>query len=144
MDDNSDLDAIDDNDIKEDTEILNSNAQTKTLLVQLKQKIEVKFNSKFQQKELFLERMTVVPKTDIEKSLNINDDIRRELTFYNLAVDGAVARITYLKADKQRINMRDNFMAEMLKTDKQMVKFINSYFPTNAELSSSNSENRRS
>lgn len=122
LEENSDLDAIDDNEIEEDKEIVKSNNETKALLIQLKQKIESKFNAKFQPKELFLERMTVVPKTDIEKHLNTNDDIRRELTFYNLAVEGAVAGITNLKAEKQRINRPDDFMAEMLKTDEQMFK----------------------
>lgn len=122
IEENSDLDAIDDNEIEEDEEIKKNNQETKALLVQLKQKIESKFNAKFNPKELFLERMTVVPKSEIEKNLNINDDIRRELNFYNLAVEGAVAGIINLKAEKQRINRPDDYMAEMLKSDEQMVK----------------------
>lgn len=94
----------------------------KPALLELKNKMEAKFNSKFKQNELFLERMTVITDNLINKNLNLNDDIKRELMFYNLAFEGAVKGINGLKKHNQKLNRPEDFMAEMLKSDEQMMK----------------------
>lgn len=94
----------------------------KAALTELKNKIESKFNEKFKPHELFLERMTVTSDNIIDKKMNINDDIKRELVFYNLSFEGAVKGINKLKQNNQKLNRPEDFMAEMLKSDEQMIK----------------------
>ena len=126
MKENSDYEAVnDDLDeelLKEQNERINENNKTKEELQRLKENIENKFNSKFTSKELWLERLTVVPTSEIDKNLNLDDDIKRELFFYNLAHEAAIKGIIRLKEEKQKINRPDDFMAEMLKTDEQMMR----------------------
>lgn len=96
----------------------------KVTLAKLKEKIESSFNNKFNNvpNDLFLERLTTVADNCVDKKLNVSDDIKRELIFYNLSFDGAVKAINKLKALNQKLNRPDDFMAEMLKSDEQMMK----------------------
>lgn len=123
IEDNSDLEAMDDEEMAQEAkEVREANEKMLAELRDFKLKLEQKFNSKYTSKELWLERMTVVPNTEIDKQLNINDDIKRELTFYNLAHEAAIKGIIRLKEEKQKINRPDDFMAEMLKSDEQMIQ----------------------
>ena len=96
----------------------------KVTLAKLKEKIEFNFNNKFNNvpNDLFMERLTTVADNCVDKKLNVSDDIKRELIFYNLSFDGAVKAINKLKALNQKLNRPDDFMAEMLKSDEQMMK----------------------
>ncbi len=96
----------------------------KVTLAKLKEKIESNFNNKFNNvpNDLFLERLTAVADNCVDKKLNVSDDIKRELIFYNISFDGAVKAINKLKALNQKLNRPDDFMAEMLKSDEQMMK----------------------
>lgn len=116
----ADIDYIDDEEEEEgeEEEIINDTENLK----RLRDSLINTFNSRFSSNELTLERMTVLSKNSVEKHLNLNDDIKRELIFYNIAHEGAVLGINMLKKEKQKINRPDDFMAEMLKSDEQMMQ----------------------
>lgn len=69
-----------------------------------------------------MERLTVNSDNSVPSKLNVNDDIKRELIFYNLTFEGAVKGINKLKELHQKLNRPDDYMAEMLKTDEQMMR----------------------
>lgn len=102
------------------------------LMREIKQKIKEKLLNKISGQNVFLERLTVdcspLPK------LNIDDDIKRELYFYNLAFEGAVNGINKLKENKQKLNRPDDFMAEMLKSDEQMMKIKKEILSNNQRI----------
>lgn len=127
-DQNSDLEALSDNDVEENNHCNELNKENNNTINELKNNIENKFNNKILSAynnniaATFLERMTIISKNSIEKNLNINDDIKRELLFNNIANESAIEGILRLKEYKQKINRPDDYMAEMLKSDEQMVK----------------------
>jgi len=54
--------------------------------------------------------------------LGINDDIKRELAFYNLTRENVKSGMQILLQAKTPISRPDDFFAEMFKTDQQMAK----------------------
>ena len=121
----NDIEDDDEEDLEEDEEEEEGEIEyenEKETLKELTEKIQSKFNNKFNNdsNQIFMERLTVVADSSVDKKLNINDDIKREVVFYNIAFEGAVKGINKLKVAKQKLNRPDDFMAEMLKSDEQM------------------------
>lgn len=70
----------------------------------------------------WLDTMTLTAGQAIDPELNVDDDIKRELIFYNLTVGNAIEGIKKLREHKEKINRPEDFFAEMYKSDKQMLK----------------------
>jgi len=75
----------------------------------------------------FTEHMTVTHKNPVlipenAQALEINDDIKRELAFYNIARDNVKTAMSVCVQAKVPIERPDDFFAEMIKTDAQMAK----------------------
>jgi rRNA-processing protein EBP2 len=70
----------------------------------------------------WLETMDITSDQAISPELNVDDDIRRELIFYNISLKNAAKGINKLKEKNQKLNRPDDFFAEMVKSDVQMGK----------------------
>jgi len=70
----------------------------------------------------WLETMDLTSDQGINPDLNVDDDIRRELIFYNLSLKNAAKGINKLKERNQKLNRPEDFFAEMVKSDIQMQK----------------------
>ena len=55
-------------------------------------------------------------------ALQINDDIKREVAFYNMTRENVMKGMRIMVQSKMPISRPDDFLAEMLKTDEHMVK----------------------
>ena len=60
--------------------------------------------------------------TEIPEYLNPDDDIKRELIFYNIAKENAIKGMIELKKLGEKLNRPDDYFVEMLKSDEQMLK----------------------
>jgi rRNA-processing protein EBP2 len=81
------------------------------------------FNKSMKTKEVdWLETMDLTSEQKINPDFNIDDDIRRELIFYNITLQNAAKGINKLKERNQKLNRPDDFFAEMVKSDVQMQK----------------------
>jgi len=58
----------------------------------------------------------------VDKNLNVDDDIKRELIFYNLTLNNSVKGIVKLRENGEKLNRPGDFFAEMVKSDGQMGK----------------------
>jgi rRNA-processing protein EBP2 len=54
--------------------------------------------------------------------LEINEDIKREITFYNQTREDVVKGMKFLIQSNTPISRPDDFFAEMLKSDEHMAK----------------------
>ena len=63
-----------------------------------------------------------VSSTEIPEYLNPDDDIKRELIFYNIAKENAIKGMIELKKLGEKLNRPDDYFVEMLKSDEQMMK----------------------
>lgn len=72
----------------------------------------------------FTEHMTVTSDHQIEipAALAVNDDIKREMAFYNMARENVKKGMEILVQAKVPISRPDDFFAEMLKSDDHMAK----------------------
>ena len=75
----------------------------------------------------FTEHMTITnPKpieiSDAAKALQLNDDIKREVAFYNNTRQNVMKAMEVLVQAKVPIDRPDDYFAEMLKSDEQMKK----------------------
>jgi len=70
----------------------------------------------------FLEFPINISQTEIPSNLNPDDDIKRELIFYNIAKENAIQGMIQLKKLGEKINRPDDYFVEMLKSDEQMIK----------------------
>lgn len=73
----------------------------------------------------FTEHMSVTNEKPVEiaegaKALQINDDIKREMTFYNLTREDVMKGMQILIQTKVPLSRPDDYLAEMLKTDVHM------------------------
>jgi rRNA-processing protein EBP2 len=118
---NSDFEAIYEEEIEESKAKSSQNEENKKEVLLLKEKFKSKFDSKFKSNEIWIERLTVNQLNEMER-FDVDDDIKRELVFYNLSHKGAVDGILKLKSMSQRINRPDDYMAEMLKSEEQVSK----------------------
>ena len=70
----------------------------------------------------WLEFPVNISQSQIPKNLNTDDDIKRELIFYNIAKENAIQGMIKLKQLGEKINRPDDYFVEMLKSDEQMIK----------------------
>lgn len=70
----------------------------------------------------WIETMDLTSDEMIDPNLNTDDDVKRELIFYNIAVKNAIRGINKLKECGEKINRPDDFYAEMIKSDVQMTR----------------------
>lgn len=70
----------------------------------------------------WLETMDLTSDQAVNPDLNIDDDIRRELIFYNITLRNTAIGINKLRERNQKLNRPDDFFAEMVKSDLQMQK----------------------
>ena len=70
----------------------------------------------------WLEYPVNISPTPLPKNINPDDDIKRELFFYNIAKENAIQGMVKLKQLGEKINRPDDYFVEMLKSDEQMVK----------------------
>ena len=70
----------------------------------------------------WLEFPVNISQSSIPKNLNPDDDIKRELIFYNIAKENAIQGMIQLKKLGEKINRPDDYFVEMLKSDEQMMK----------------------
>jgi rRNA-processing protein EBP2 len=72
----------------------------------------------------FTEHMTVTSSNPlvVPEGLAINDDLKREISFYNMTRENVKKGMEILIQAKVPISRPDDFFAEMLKTDEHMAK----------------------
>ena len=70
----------------------------------------------------WLEFPVNISESKIPPNLNPDDDIKRELIFYNIAKENAIKGMIQLKQLGEKINRPDDYFVEMLKSDEQMMK----------------------
>ena len=70
----------------------------------------------------WLEFPVNISQSSIPENLNPDDDIKRELIFYNIAKENAIQGMIQLKKLGEKINRPDDYFVEMLKSDEQMLK----------------------
>lgn len=70
----------------------------------------------------WLETPVEISDEKIPENLNPDDDIKRELYFYNIAKSNAIKGMIELKKLGEKINRPDDYFVEMLKSDEQMLK----------------------
>ncbi len=70
----------------------------------------------------WIETMDLITDEGVDPELNQDDDIKRELIFYNLSLKNAAKGISKLKDAKEKLNRPGDFYAEMMKGDHQMEK----------------------
>jgi len=75
----------------------------------------------------FTEHMSITSKNetkvaDAAAALNINDDIKREIAFYNTTRENVMKGMQILVQAKVPISRPDDFFAEMVKDDTHMAK----------------------
>jgi len=81
-----------------------------------------KFYDNKNKKINWLEFPVEVSSTEIPEYLNPDDDIKRELIFYNIAKENAIKGMIELKKLGEKLNRPDDYFVEMLKSDEQMMK----------------------
>ena len=81
-----------------------------------------KFYDSKNKKINWLEFPVEVSSTEIPEFLNPDDDIKRELIFYNIAKENAIKGMIELKKLGEKLNRPDDYFVEMLKSDEQMMK----------------------
>ena len=70
----------------------------------------------------WLEFPVSISESTIPPNLNPDDDIKRELIFYNIAKENAIKGMIELKKLGEKLNRPDDYFVEMLKSDEQMMK----------------------
>ena len=63
-----------------------------------------------------------VPSNSAVRSLEINEDIKREIAFYNVTRQNVMQGMGILVQAKVPISRPDDFLAEMVKTDEHMLR----------------------
>ena len=81
-----------------------------------------KFYDSNNKKIAWLEFPVEISSTEIPEYLNPDDDIKRELIFYNIAKENAIKGMIELKNLGEKLNRPDDYFVEMLKSDEQMMK----------------------
>jgi rRNA-processing protein EBP2 len=85
------------------------------------EKIKNDFQKLMKNKDIpWIETMDLVADSSVDPNLNMDDDIKRELIFYNLTLQNAVRGIIKLKEQGEKLNRPGDFFAEMVKSDNQM------------------------
>lgn len=122
-DSESDLELEEEYENEEIVEIEYPNDEEK--LNEFTNKIKEEFNRYFTSKGKnpnWLETMTITGDVALPEDLDIDDDIKRELYFYNISHKNTIQGIIKLKEYHEKLNRPGDFFAEMLKGDDQMLK----------------------
>ena len=112
-----------DNDNDSELEIPSINMETELSekLNSIKNDIQKFYDTK-NKKIDFLEFPVNISESSIPQNLNPDDDIKRELIFYNIAKENAIKGMIQLKKLGEKLNRPDDYFVEMLKSDEQMMK----------------------
>ena len=116
--------------VNEEEDINNSEEETPSinLVEEISEKINTikndiqKFYDAKNKKIDWLEFPVNISKSQIPRNLNPDDDIKRELIFYNIAKENAIQGMIKLKQLGEKINRPNDYFVEMLKSDEQMMK----------------------
>ena len=75
----------------------------------------------------FVEHMTITSSRLVElpDSAEVHDDLKRELTFYNMTLEESKKGVEFLLQSKVKIGRPEDYFAEMFKTDIQMSRIKN-------------------
>jgi rRNA-processing protein EBP2 len=68
----------------------------------------------------WLETVLVTNAEQVDPTLDVDDDIKREFIFYNITHLNTIQALKNLKENGEKIKRPDDFFAEMIKSDKQM------------------------
>lgn len=99
----------------------NDEEKMNELTLKIRKEFANQFSSKGRNPN-WLEKMDIVGEQKVPDELNIDDDIRRELFFYNISHKNTIKGISKLKECNEKLNRPGDFFAEMLKSDYQMTK----------------------
>jgi rRNA-processing protein EBP2 len=106
---------------EESIESINLVDELQEKLNSIKSDVQKFYDSK-NKKINWLEFPVEVSSTEIPEYLNPDDDIKRELIFYNIAKENAIKGMIELKKLGEKLNRPDDYFVEMLKSDEQMMK----------------------
>ena len=110
-----------DNNSEEETPSINLVEEISEKINTIKNDIQKFYDAK-NKKIDWLEFPVNISKSQIPRNLNPDDDIKRELIFYNIAKENAIQGMIKLKQLGEKINRPDDYFVEMLKSDEQMMK----------------------
>lgn len=114
---------LSDLEIDDHEKVLEEEINDKETLEAITARIREDFHKLMKTKEVdWLETMDLTSDQKISPDFNVDDDIRRELIFYNITLQNAAKGINKLKERNQKLNRPDDFFAEMVKSDFQMEK----------------------
>ena len=106
---------------EESIESINLVDELREKLNSIKSDVQKFYDSK-NKKINWLEFPVEVSSNEIPEYLNPDDDIKRELIFYNIAKENAIKGMIELKKLGEKLNRPDDYFVEMLKSDEQMMK----------------------
>ena len=110
-----------DNDSESEIPSINMEPELSEKLNSIKNDIQKFYDAK-NKKIDFLEFPVNISESPIPQNLNPDDDIKRELFFYNIAKENAIKGMIKLKQLGEKLNRPDDYFVEMLKSDEQMMK----------------------
>jgi len=110
-----------DNDSELEIPSINMEPELSEKLNSIKNDIQKFYDAK-NKKIDFLEFPINISESSIPQNLNPDDDIKRELIFYNIAKENAIKGMIKLKQLGEKLNRPDDYFVEMLKSDEQMMK----------------------
>ena len=90
--------------------------------------IQATFKNQFKKKKYtFSERLVVVgeKKVEFKTNIGINNDVQREVQFFNIALDNVKKGLDRIKLEGLMLDRPTDFYAEMLKDDSSMAKIRN-------------------
>ena len=124
--DNDEFENDDDFDIEADAddvsfEYPNDEDRMNELTLKIRKEYTSQFTSRGKNPN-WLEKMDIVGEQKVPEEFNIDDDIKRELIFYNISHQNTIKGILKLKECNEKLNRPGDFFAEMLKSDYQMQK----------------------
>ena len=113
-------------DIKNENAI-NNVALMKTILDKMNKELLTPFKKK-KQKMAWSERLIVVSdnKEEVKSNIDVNNDVQRELQFYNIALGNIKVGMERVAAEGLKLDRPQDFLAEMFKTDQMMTKIRSS------------------
>ena len=85
----------------------------------LRQEFEKSFKAKGRN-PTWIETMNITGTIDVPEDFDVDDDIKRELIFYNITHKNSVQGILKLKESQEKLNRPGDFFAEMIKSDYHM------------------------
>ena len=111
----------DNNNSEEDIASINLVVEISEKINSIKSDVQKYYDAK-NKKIDWLEFPVNISQSQIPQNLNPDDDIKRELIFYNIAKENAIQGMIKLKQLGEKINRPDDYFVEMLKSDEQMMK----------------------